>query len=431
MGKIILSNLQKEILNDLLDRYEKRRDYGAKQKSKRRTMIKIDTRNFPSYYHASDSSYRLLFNSEAQQLEQENLVTLEWERFNEKEYLERIALNEGNLEIIYEILKRRSKKELYRSTAQIMEKWSEGAPPELERFYSRLLSDLEQLKTLPAPIKPGREEELIQLLQGLHACFEIRRSEIPKRLLSVRLYGNSKRWQELERSVVEILKSYCLNENEAAKDQAVILAEKGIVDNPTHINLSGPLIISTKIGRVDLSAFYPDLGLPSEMAKELQIEACEAEAVITVENKTSFYHYLYNAPAGHLVLYLGGHHNPPRRELLQKLYSYLQNNNPRAGFYHWGDLDLGGITIWHNLVEKTGIFFQPIYMDVKTYLKHLDQGQPFDEKYSYKLEQLLANPALEIFHPLIKKMLEHKLRLEQEAVILLNKKDKGTFHSVP
>ncbi len=418
MHKLKLSNLQKEILNNLLDRYEKRRDYGARQKSSRRTMLKIDTHSFPDYYHVSDSSYRLLFNSEAQQLEQENLITLDWERFNEGEYLERIALNENNLEVIYGLLERRSKKELYRSAAQIMEKWSESAPPELEHFYSSVLADLDQLKALPAPIKPGREEELIQVLQGLHAFFEPRKSEIPKRLLSVRLYGNSKRWQELERSLVEILKTYCLSENETDGDQTEILAEKGIVDNPTHINLSGPLIITTKRGRVDLSAFYPDLGLSSEMAKEMQVEACEAEAMITVENKTSFYHYLYNAPAGHLVLYLGGYHNPPRRELLQKLYHYLQDNNPWAGFYHWGDLDFGGITIWYNLVKKTGIFFQPIYMDVETYLKHLDQGQPFDENYSYKLEQLLTNPALEIFHPLIQKMLEHKMRLEQEAVAL-------------
>ncbi len=418
MRKIKLSNLQKEILNNLLDRYEKRRDYGTSQKNRRRTMLKINARSFPDYYHASDSSYRLLFNSEAQQLEQESLISLEWERFNKGEYLERVALDEDNLEIIYELLKRRSKKELYRSAAQIMEKWSEGAPPELAHFYSRVLSDLDQLKTLPASIKPGREKEMIQLLQGLHAFFEPRRSEIPKRLLSVRLYGNSKLWQELERSIVEILKAYCLSENEAARGQAEILAEKGIVDNPTHINLSGPLVISTKKGRVDLSAFYPDLGLSSEMAKELQIKACRAEAVITVENKTSFYHYLYNAPDDHLVLYLGGHHNPPRRELLQKLYHYLQKNNPRACFYHWGDLDLGGITIWYALVEKTGIFFQPIYMDVKTYLKHLDQGQPFDENYGYKLKQLLTDPALEIFHPLIQKMLEHRLRLEQEAVTL-------------
>ncbi len=418
MHKLKLSNLQKEILNNLLDRYEKRRDYGARQKSSRRTMLKIDTRSFPDYYHVSDSSYRLLFNSEAQQLEQENLIALDWEKFNVGEYLERIALNEDNLDDIYDLLERRSKKELYRSTAKIMEKWSKSAPPELEHFYSSIRADLDQLKTLPVPIKPGREEELIQVLQGLHAFFEPRKSEIPKRLLSVRLYGNSKRWQELERPLVEILKTYYLNNYEASEDKAEILAEKGIVDNPTHINLSGPLIISTKRGRVDLSAFYPDLGLSSEMAKEIQVEACAAEAVVTVENKTSFYHYLYNAPAGHLVLYLGGYHNPPRRELLQKLYHYLQDNNPRANFYHWGDLDFGGITIWYNLVKKTGIFFQPMYMDVDTYLKHLDQGQPFDENYSYKLEQLLTNPDLKIFHPLIQKMLEHKMRLEQEAVAL-------------
>jgi len=57
-------------------------------------------------------------------------------------------------------------------------------------------------------------------------------------------------------------------------------------------------------------------------------------------------------------------------------------------------------------------------MDEETYLKHLSYGQPVDECYCQKLALLLDNPGLEVFYPLIRLMLKHKLRIEQEAVEL-------------
>ncbi len=153
----------------------------------------------------------------------------------------------------------------------------------------------------------------------------------------------------------------------------------------------------------------------NRMAADFSIEACPAEAVVTVEN-TSVYQYIRTAPSSHLVIYLGGYHNLPRRKLLEKLDRYFKSQNRRAPFYHWGDLDYGGITIWQRLTEKTGIFFKPLYMNEETYLKHLTYGQPLDEHYCRKLAALLDNPDLEVFHSLIRLMLKHKLRIEQEAV---------------
>ena len=48
----------------------------------------------------------------------------------------------------------------------------------------------------------------------------------------------------------------------------------------------------------------------------------------------------------------------------------------------------------------------------------LDLANKYDERYCQKLALLLDNPGLEVFYPLIRLMLKHKLRIEQEAVEL-------------
>lgn len=413
-----LSKIQKDVLTRLVDRYENRSDYGSDQKNPRRTLLKIDSRQYPDYHHISDSSFRLSFNAEMEQLERNGLVGLEWERFNEGEILHRVALVEDSLPEIYNLLERRSKREIYRSAISILEEWRQDAPSELSSFYEQSIVRLKKMEAPPSPLKPEKEKELVHILKGLHAFYEPRKSEIAKRMLSVRLYGDSKRWEALEKSILSLLKKYCLSHEEASLSNEELLSERGIVDNPLHINIAGSLVFSTEKGEVDLSVFYPDLGLSSEMAEDLVIRASNAGAVVTVENKTSYYQYIREGPLENLVLYLGGYHNSPRRKLLQKIYYYFMEQERETPFYHWGDMDLGGINIWYNLKEKTGIPFQPLYMDVETYRKYLHSGYPIDEAYCQKLASLLENPDLAIFHPLIRAMLKEKICIEQEALIL-------------
>ena len=122
-------------------------------------------------------------------------------------------------------------------------------------------------------------------------------------------------------------------------------------------------------GVIDLSAFYPDLGLPVGWIRDLEIVESKAAAVITIENKSSFYQYLREGPTGRLVIYLGGYHNRGRRLLLEKLAAYYRKEGRAVPFYHWGDMDLGGFQIWRHLKTKTGIAFEPLLMDVQTYLR--------------------------------------------------------------
>ncbi|MEW6242967.1 MAG: Wadjet anti-phage system protein JetD domain-containing protein [Bacillota bacterium] len=413
-----LSLLQKEVLNRLLDKYENRKDYSDTAGSTRRTMLRVDARQFPEYFHVSDSSYRRMLNQEMELLERRGWITLEWERFDRGHTLRRLVLVEDAIPGIYGALARRPKSETYRQLRTLLHRWWRQAPPEMGTFYKEMFRRLSDLEPLPAPLRADHPEMIEDLLRGLHAFFEPREGEVTKRSLSVQLYGDSKRWAELEKPILQIIRSYCLTgEDDIAGD--TLMGERGIVDNPTYIQIAGPLVFTTPRGRVDLCCFYPDLGLAAEMVNRIEVESCSASAVVTVENKTSYYHYLRQGPQEHLTVYLGGYHNRARRELLRKIHAYLATRSRRVPFYHWGDMDLGGLRIWRDLCDKTGISFEPLYMDERSYLSHLHLGQPFSESYGRKLAALLGDPSYECFHGLIRLMLDRGIRVEQEAVTVL------------
>ena len=413
-----LSNIQKEVLNKLVDRYERRRDYCSTPKSPRRTLLRINSKHFPDYFHVSNSSYRLMFNAEMEALERLGFVNLEWVRFDRGHTLERVALAEDMLRAIYQALERRSKEEIYREAAGYLMELKAAAPPLIHSYYDELMRKLAAYESLPPPLRPGKNDELLDLLRGFNALFVPRDEETAKRTLSVQLYGDSKRWQQLEKGILQLLRNYyrTIGDADAEADDATLLGEWGIVNNPGHIHLAGPLVLGTSRGQIDLSLFEPDLGLPTRMVKELVVVDCPAKAVVTVENLTSFYQYVLEGPPGQLAIYLGGFAGTACRLFLQKLYRFFQEREDMVPFYHWGDLDLGGFKIWCDLRKKTSIPIRPYLMDKKTYIKYLHLGQPITEQYAQKLADLLENDAFAPFHTLITLILEKKIRLEQEAI---------------
>ena len=413
-----LSALQKEVLHALLDRCERRRDYGRAEKSPRRILLQVNRKSFPDYFHVSDSSFRLMFNQEMEALERRGWAELDWVRFDRGHTLQRIALAEEALPGIYRALGRVPREQLYREAAAFLAEYEKEVPAELRPLYREIGARLAALLPLPPPLKAEQPQLLRELLRGLQALFAPRENDIARRVLSVRLYGDSKRWEQLERGILQLARNFCLAPEEAALDDAALLAERGIIDHPSHILLAGPLVFTTLQGEVDLAAFYPDLGLPVEMVRDIEVVQSRAAAVVTIENKTSFYQYLREGPPGRLVIYLGGYHNRGRRLLLEKLAAHYQEEGRTVLFYHWGDLDLGGFQIWRHLKAKTGIPFEPFLMDVPTYLRCCHLGQPLGKPYLTKLAALLDDPSYALFHPLIRLMLEKKVRVEQEAVPL-------------
>ncbi len=423
-----LSQLQRQELNRLLDKYENRKDYGKAEKSPRRTFLHMTQKEYPDYYHISDSQFRLDYNAEMEHLAELGLVELFWKKFEEGECLEKIALNEDKVDVIYQILQRKPKVDQFRDMKQIFLDYQQEAPEGLNTFYCSILDKLEHLEKLPAQVNWEHLNQLAEFLNGLNRLAKSEgQEEIPRRQFSVELYGDTKRWEKLyEKRAVWVLRNYWSASDGEGTDslesleEGELLSEFGVVENPLPVNVRGDLKFVTPSGEVDLSLFYPDVGLSPRMIQDMEITGLDVDAVVTIENLTSFYHYISAAPRSHLVIYLGGYHNRMRRRILSKLWEYNQRYDLNIGFYHWGDIDLGGFRIFSHLKEKTQIPFKPLMMDENTYLKHLDLGHGFDDHYGKKLARLLKDEHYSEFHTLIRMMLEKKKIVEQEAVQEMN-----------
>jgi len=72
-------------------------------------------------------------------------------------------------------------------------------------------------------------------------------------------------------------------------------------------------------------------------------------ALVTVENFASFNRYVREIDDGALVVYTGGFAATGVVELLKLLLAVLE---PRVPFFHWGDIDPGGLRIFRFLEEN-------------------------------------------------------------------------------
>ena len=127
--------------------------------------------------------------------------------------------------------------------------------------------------------------------------------------------------------------------------------KSGHCKQPGAYPSAGPLVLATPGGKIDLSLFEPDLGLPTKMVKSLEIVDCSAKAVVTVENLTSFYQYVLEGPPERLAIYLGGFAGTARRLFLQKLYRFFHERGNPVPFIT-GAILIWRFKIWRDLREK-------------------------------------------------------------------------------
>jgi hypothetical protein len=151
--------------------------------------------------------------------------------------------------------------------------------------------------------------------------------------------------------------------------------------------------------------------LPATTLREAVVAECAASAVVTVENLTSFSEFVAVKPASILAIFTGGFASPT----VIALFRAVRAVQPDLPFFHWGDLDAGGLRILAHLRKHLGEIV-PLAMDVATFDAHRQHAQPLAENEREVLAQLRAHPALADCAPLIGRLLEANEKLEQEAV---------------
>ena len=242
-------------------------------------------------------------------------------------------------------------------------------------------------------------DKLEQILKVL-AEVENVEEEVFIRNFSIRVLGDSKAFEKIKTSVVSIL---CEYGEYADKDH--VLENLNIVNNPGYVYAKGNGRITVAGQEIDFGSLDGDLGLSSALLDNIESVQVYASKVITIENLTTFNSYVDKDA---FAIYLGGYHNSIRRKLIRKIHE----QNPDKAYFHYGDIDAGGFNILLDLRAKTGISFAPFNMDVATLEKYKDFTKKLTENDKSRLKNLLGGE----FDLVVRYMLEHDCKLEQEAI---------------
>jgi hypothetical protein len=372
----------------------------------------------PGYYSQTDPNPRVTANEQLARLEEAGLVHLVWQPGQTGHLLEAVTLETAGVERLYSLLERESLSDRrYRLRATLL-----GDRFRLDGWRKRAVQHcLDQLKAhrSPAPFNLADDEWNRDLLAALialpnEAHGASMREEIPYRTFSVRVFNDSKRFDNLKRAIARMARHHQPEWHPLTNRE--ILRELGLVANPDHLFLYGPWRLVDTHGQVmSLSEFCPAVGIPSALATALHQVQVSASRVVCVENLAPFYELVRHEGQGLAALCLAGNPSPASRHLLRRLAQELP---PDVPLLLWADVDYGGLNILGQLREKVSARVAPYRMDEDTLEAHAHWAQPLSAADERNLARLKNHPFLTDVVPLIEHALRRGIKLEQEAVVL-------------
>lgn len=269
---------------------------------------------------------------------------------------------------------------------------------------------LQYIKTRIQEDKPVKEyldlHDMVsfdRLMQALHAV-ETNKESCYIREFSIGLFHDSKAFEQIKGKVIKALRTF--GENYSDREEKEILAEYGIYHTPDYVYLKGAAKVRLAGEALTLGGLKQGVGISGDDLENLEIAPIPViKRVLTIENQTTFFRW--QEPET-LIVYLGGYHNTIRRSLLQKIHQAF----PKATYHHFGDMDAGGFEIYRDLKEKTGLPFEPYYMDRETLKTYRGFARPLTDSDRKRLQKM----DIPEFSELISYMLQENIKLEQETI---------------
>lgn len=162
--------------------------------------------------------------------------------------------------------------------------------------------------------------------------------DVPVRRLSAAMFRNSK---HIENALVAMLDELTRPSNLVTSDTAQVLQRLGLVKHPQPLMLAGRIAIRLSDGTT--SALHtPYIGVAPDHL--LGLAGPPPLHVLTIENLTTFNEVArgMQQDANALVIYTGGMPSPAIRLALRALIAGCSSDTT---FWHWGDIDVGGLRI--------------------------------------------------------------------------------------
>ena len=263
-------------------------------------------------------------------------------------------------------------------------------------------------QVIPRPFSGASLDD--DILKALHFMAS-NEDEIMERVMSLKLYGDSKHFEKNVRSsVLSILRRIRTGERDEE-----LLSAYSVVRYPEEFLFCGDLSIEFIDGRiVDFSALKAGSAITSfDVERAAGCTSTDMRRITTVENKANYIQLASSRGDDELVIFLGGFFSPAKGRFL----SLVHKSFPEAEYRHTGDIDIGGFRIFVQLKSLIPEV-TPFMMDEDTLENYMDSAEKItDEDYLRSLEALLSDESYTRFHSLISLMIKKRVRLEQEAFL--------------
>jgi hypothetical protein len=400
------------ILNALLDILERRTQLATRMNGHRTRSIKITLNELalPAYFSQTDPIPRLIANEQLTQLEQANLIHLDWLSGETGHLLQSVILNTG-CETLFTLLSREpaSTARARLGTLLLADQFRFPKDDWRGRAIYRTLKQLRAGKS-PTPFSLADSSWNLDLLTVLSALSSLE-PETPYRVFSVRTFNDSKRFDELKPAIVRLARY--ANPEWKMLNTEDILRELNLVANPNYVHLAGNWQLTTQTGEIlSLGGFTPSIGFPAAQIETIQSACIHADSILCIENLTSFHEFSRNnetRSTKYATLCLMGNPSPSIRRLLRLV--------PKTTPIHlWSDMDYGGFNILSQMRRYVRHQIHPHLMDIPTFEAYAHLSRPLTSKDARNLRHLCNRPELADVQPIIERLIHRGLKLEQEAI---------------
>lgn len=390
-----MTKYEKELLNILIDKYEKSKSFIGANQVNQSFSQNID-KLFPKY--KDDSEYNLFcdVNESVESLEKQGFVKVKRQKNG---VVQSVTLNVVLLENIYRYIGRIPKSAIVHDLEKLLFTYKDTNEI-LSVYCNRQMKRLEANRSVEFFDDDLNEYESI--LKVISKILDVK-NEIFERDFSIQVLGDSKAFEKIRAKVVSLLYEYG-----DFPEKETILADLNIIKNSGHVYFKGKGRISICGQIIDFSNMNGDLAISSDMLKSIDLIEVFGKAVITIENLTTFNAFHCD---NSFAIYLGGYHNTSRRNFICKVHE----QNPDKQYLHFGDIDAGGFYILQHLRNRTGVEFEEYRMDLQTLKNNIQYSKKLTENDRKRLAVLSDTE----FRETVKYMLDNNCKLEQEAMDLL------------
>lgn len=409
------------VLGTLLDKYEDSTAFRTGVFSRRILLTIPKETRLQELLEQPDE--KRLFLAALDRLKAQGLIDYSWVRYEQGNLVDKIWLVPEHIGGCYQALGRTSAADRLETFQQSVSAALEKLPPDSD--FAAYLREVQQYtaarKKLRAPFSEDAalNENLLKCLVLLDDC-----PDLMERVFSGRYFSDSKYFERvLKGKVLSILKELHKRAPEAAEDgnsplsDEDLLAERGLYRWPEVFECSGALTVHMDDGsRFDTGVHRYGAYLNSEEVRHIvAVDGSAIRRVVFIENKANYMDFqARRRQPDDLVVYHGGFYSPVKGLLFARIYEGC----PNAAFYHWSDIDLGGFRLFCRLRSSIAPTVQPLFMDVETLERNAASCMKITAPaYLAQLSALLDDAEYAVFWEVIRYMLAHRVRLEQENLI--------------